>query len=195
MGSLRWLLLTGALVAQGENAGGDWESLSRPRQAAFDALMPLRPSGGGISVAYRSYRDYYSDTPEAYFAIVGYLSPDSFEAEVVIPDGRSIQEQLLRLHARDQKASVDSLITRVRLKRSKLKAGECPAVERQIRLLQAAPLHVLDLATLTIHPVVHRVVVDFAGGELDATITDGENELVRWALQTLSELRRCHEPK
>ncbi len=195
MGSLRCFALLGVLSMPGQVTQHDLDWLSRHREAAFDLVMPLRPARTGVSVAYRRYRDLYHDAPEAYFAIVVQLSPDSFAAEVVVPDGNSIQEQLLQLHASNRKASLDSLIKLVRVKRSSFQGGECPAAEKRIRLLQAASLHVPSLDTITIHPVLHRVVVNFAGGELDANLSDDEHELVRWSDETLSELRRCGQGK
>ena len=170
----------------------DWHWLDQFREAAFDRFMPV---GDRPLVTYRSFRDLYQDVQEGYFTI-GYgegtgFDKDRLVATVVVPTGESIQQQLLQLHMKNRAASFDSLIGLVSVRRYTLNAQKCSAVRIRLDALSKVTISLPARDTFSLHPVLHRVVIDFGGTRVDATIEKDDNPLVRWATETASALLAC----
>ena len=129
MKHLVWVVSIAALLAlrpasrvqtTQEPSEADWNWFSQFRTPAFDALMPMNSSSDLVLVAYRGYRDLYHWVLERYFTIRfnhNATDRDKLSATVVVPVGRSIQQQLLDLHMRDRAASFDSLLPRIAVRR------------------------------------------------------------------------------
>jgi hypothetical protein len=165
----------------------DWDWLTEHRPAAFEALMPVTSVKSPLAT-YRSYRDLYQEVPERYFAI---RHGHGLEALVVVPDGPSIQQQLLDLHMAEPAASLDNLLPRVRIRRVELMASTCPAIQSQLDRLSRLRFTVPAMDLIILHPELHHVIVDAGGGRVDATLQQDEHPLVRWSLETLAALQRC----
>src|SRR5687767_68562 len=127
-------------VPQGRTpSDSDWDWLAQHRLAAFDNLMPI---GRTDTVAYRRYRDLYHDESERYFSIslkdVSDFGRDPVEATVVLPLGPSIQQQMLQLHMKDPSATLQSVLSRVNVRRLVTTSSRCRAIGDQFRSLPAA---------------------------------------------------------
>lgn len=165
----------------------DWDWLTEHRTAAFEALMPVTTAKSPL-VTYRSYRDLDQDVPEAYFRI---QQGQALAAVVVLPDGLSVQQQLLNLHMAEPGASFESVLAKVRVTRLELKASTCPAIQEQLDRLGRVRFKVPDRNLIVLHPDVHHVVVDAGGGTVDAVLHQDAHPLVKWCLETLAAIRRC----
>ena len=187
------LMLAVLIAIQAPNPSlDDWRWLDQFREAAFDELMPVRAKP---LIAYRSFRDLYQDVQERYFTIdygegLGF-DKDRLVATVVVPTGQSIQQQLLNLHMKDRQASFDSLIGLVAVRRYALNVQKCPAVRIRLDALSKVAISLPERDTFSLHPVLHRVVIDFGVTRVDATIENDDNPLVRWATETTDALLAC----
>jgi hypothetical protein len=172
----------------------DWAWLDEHRDSAFDALMPIAAAQGQV-VAYRRYRDLYQDVPEAHFAIrfaERAASRDSkLSAVVTLPASASIQQQLLQLHVSNPDLSLDALLPRVTIRRQMIVEDQCPAIRSRMNALAKATMAMPDHNIIRLHPTVHRLVIATAVTRIDATLTDSNDSVVRWAAATLQALQRC----
>ena len=168
----------------------DWEWISRYRQQAFDALMPM-DSPAGI-IFYRSYRDLYHEVPERYFMIRTDYG-ELLTATVVRPVGSSIQQQLIDLHMADRNAPFESVLEQIAVSRVDVAWAEgCEAVRTSRDRLDKINVSLggrRDIIRL--HPVVHRFVVHSPDGQFDVRLTEPDVPLVRWAAQTIDALLAC----
>jgi hypothetical protein len=172
----------------------DLRWLDQVREPAFAALIPVKASKA--LVAYRSWRDLYYDVVERHFIIEFAGGPSGFDkdrlvATVVEPVDRSIQGQLLELHMKNRLASFESVISQVVVRRLVLRTETCPAVRKRMNALSKVSISIPERDVVVLHPLSHRIVVDFAGTHLDATLSDGNAPVVRWATQTIDALRAC----
>ena len=182
------MLIVGQSPAPSE---ADWNWLEKFREAAFDVLMPIKMSPSDL-VAYRSYRDLYQTIEERHFRIAGgYLSSDSLTATVVVPVGRSIQQQLLGLHMRDPKAPFESLVSQVTVRWLVLTENKCAAIRTRLDALSKVSISLPERDVIFLHPFVHRIVLDLPGAQIDARTFDEDNPLVRWAVETTDALLAC----
>lgn len=157
---------------------------------AFEMLMPVETEKG-VDVAYRQYRDLYRDVPERYFAIRVGHPEDPIEATVITPEGASIQRQLLDLRAADRRASIQTLVSRVAVRRQPRSSTTCAALRPRLDALSAVTVSMPRRDTIFLHPFVHRIVVSRGGEQIDATLYDNAHPLVRWADATFAALSRC----
>ena len=172
----------------------DWAWLDEHREEAFDALMPIASAPGQL-VAYRRYRDLYHDVPEAHFAIGTGERPASgpakLRAVVTSPTSGSIQQQLLQLHMTNRDLSLDALLPRVMIQRQTIVEDRCPSLRSRMNALPRAKIALADPNIITLHPTVHRFVIETGGAQIDARLVDSNDSVVRWASDTLKALQRC----
>jgi len=172
----------------------DWHWLFDNRDAAFESLMPVALSANGL-VAYRSYRDLYQEVQERYFRIEWADGPgfdkDRLPATVVVPMGRSIQQQLLDAHMRDRRASFKSVLATVGVRRLTFSADKCAAVRTRADALSATAMSLPARDDLAIHPMVHRIVIEMMTAHIDATVYDPHNPIVLWATETADAILAC----
>jgi hypothetical protein len=169
----------------------DWAWLDKYAEDVLAKVMPVGDSSGA-TVTFRSYRDLYVDMTERYFRVVRDVRNDTITAVVVRPDGKSLQRQLLDLHVGDRTKGVEELLQQLRFQSSELTDAECPALRKQMAALAKLTFGPAS-DTIVLHPVVHRIVIRFAAGSLDATLTEDGNPLVEWALKTSDALGGCIE--
>jgi hypothetical protein len=164
------------------------EWLDRVHEQAYDALMPL--TAPGLRAAYR--RGERSGELERYFAISLADRPSTgFEATVVTPIGASIDDQLLRQFRRDVRASFESILLQVTVRRFTAKSTACPAIIGQMSALSKLSLSLQDDGVIRLDTTWHRFVIGFASGQVDAQITDDRHPLVGWATTTYDALLAC----
>lgn len=191
---LNGLLVAFVLVQVSSPSQADWQWLSEHRGAALDAFMPI-VQGDRVLVTYRSFRDLYQDVEERYFSISFAAGPsfnrDRLEATVVTPIGKSIQQQLLDLHMRNRAAPFDSLVSRVTVQRVLLDAERCPALRVRLDALSKTVISLPERDTFSLHPFIHRIVIDMSESKIDATLYNDGNPVVLWARDTLSALLAC----
>jgi hypothetical protein len=190
------LLAVGFLVISQSPApsDADWAWLDEHRERAFDALMPIAPAPGQL-VAYRRFRDLYQDVLEAHFAIaIGERTasgPPKLRAVVTSPTSGSIQQQLLQLHMTNRDLSLDALLPRVMIQRQTIVEDGCPSIRSRMNALAKAKIALPDPNVITLHPTVHRFVIETGGAQIDARLTDSNDSIVRWAADTLKAFQGC----
>jgi hypothetical protein len=172
----------------------DWAWLDEHRERAFDALMPTAPAPGQL-VAYRRYRDLYQDVPESHFAIgiaePAISGPAKLKAVVTSPTSGSIQHQLLQLHMTNRGLSLDALLPRVMIERRTIVEDRCPSIRSRMNALAKAKIALADSNIITLHPTVHRFVLESGGAQIDARLIDSNDSVVRWAVDTLKAFQVC----
>jgi len=172
----------------------DWAWLEQNRQKAFEALMPVRSAD---IVAYRSYQELYQDRVERYFRIdlqdVRDVGSERLVATIVLPITISIQQQMLDEHVNDRMAPVDDVLSRLKVQRLIVDSTRCHAIGQRLGDLARTGIRLApaDLTSVTVHPVLHRIVVNWAGGSLDATLEGSAQPLAEWARRTYDEIREC----
>lgn len=166
----------------------DWEWLEDSGRQALDTLMPMHLPDG--LVTYRSSRDL--DVLERYFAIRADFAGDidSFKATVVLATERPILRQILDIHLKDPGTPMESFQSRLTFKRLTLASGSCPALRLQMDKLPKISISIPARDMISLHPVVHRFVLDFAD-RIEAKVTDEKSPLVNWATQTMDALLPC----
>jgi hypothetical protein len=189
------LALTLLAISQSTTpSDADWDWLNEHRERAFDALMPIAPAPGQL-VAYRRYRDLYQDVPEVHFAIATAEGPVSGRAKlravVTLPTSGSIQQQLLQLHMTNRELSLDALLPRVTIQRQTIVEDRCPAIRSRMNALAKAKIALPDPNIITLHPTIHRLVIETSGAQIDATLVDSNDSVVRWATDTLKAFQAC----
>ena len=157
--------------------------------------MPIAPAPGQL-VAYRRYRDLYQDVPEAHFAIaIGgertASGPPKLRAVVTSPTSGSIQQQLLQLHMTNRDLSLDALLARVMIQRQTIVEDRCPSIRSRMNALAKAQIALPDPNIITLHPTVHRFVIETGGAQIDARFMDSNDPVVRWAADTLKAFQAC----
>jgi hypothetical protein len=172
----------------------DWAWLDEHRERAFDALVPIAPAPGQL-VAYRRYRDLNQDVPEAHFAI-GIVERSAsgqakLRAVVTSPTSGSIQQQLLQLHMTNRDLSLDALLPRVMIQRQTIVEDRCPSIRSRMKALAKAKIALPDPNIITLHPTVHRFVIETGGAQIDARLIDSNDSVVRWASDTLKAFQGC----
>jgi hypothetical protein len=172
----------------------DWAWLDEQREKAFDAVMPVAPVARQL-VAYRSYRDLYQDVLESHFTIDVAEGPpfntERLTAAVTEPATTSIQQQLLRLHMGDPQAPLERLLPRVTVRRLTMSEDRCPSIRSRLNALPRASMRMPNRNVISLHPFVHRIVIDSGRVRVDATLVDSNDSVVRWAAETLKALQGC----
>jgi hypothetical protein len=153
--------------------------------------MPL-DAEGPLSVTFRSYRDLYHDVHECYFQInFDPFGGDNASAVLVRPVGRSIQEQLLRLHMDERSATIEEVTTELRIDRDVLSEGECPALREHLDALSNVEFSAPTRDIVVLHPTVYRIEIDFGAGTVDVSLVEDDHPLVQWAIGTHAALEQC----
>lgn len=164
----------------------------------LEALMPLKDFTGTY-VAYRSHQDLDTDS-EFYFRILRESSPsgsgstgsnDFLSAHLLEPDGISLYQQMLALHQQNPQADVETIESKIRLRKIDLTEGSCPAIPAQIKKLQKVRFNSPSLDMLVLHPLVHQFRMQTPAGNMDVSLIDEKSDLVRWALETKHALEAC----
>jgi hypothetical protein len=172
----------------------DWDWLNANRETALEAVMPLHPPSRPM-IAYRSYRDLYQDALERYFTIdlVGGSKPgqQAVTATIVVPVGKSIQQQILEAHMRDRRQPPSSVIAGIRVRQVTVSEAECSAMKGRLSGIPALRLVPELMDRIFLHPVVHRIVTDQYGVAVDVRVIDPDHPLVRWVLETHEALLAC----
>lgn len=187
----------GVCVSQTE---ADWRWTNEHFGLLLDALMPLQTTGGPY-VTYRANRDYVTSIPEYWFRIgyepnrkQGYGLQNFFSAHVRIASPNSIYDQLMALHRTDpaiQEAA--TFESRIKLRSYDFTDTNCPAIKSQMEKFQNLQTKMpnLDGNVITIHPMNHVFHVVGAEGEMTIVLSDEQNPLVKWALETRRMLEGC----
>jgi hypothetical protein len=133
--------------------------------------------------------------PELHFAISFPQSQprfENFEGTVTTLVGGSVRSQLLQLHLADRDASLDALLLRVGIRRTRLTLDRCSALKTRTDELSKVSINVPSArGAIPLHPVGHQIVTSLNGAYINATFQDPEIGLVRWALETLDALNKC----
>ena len=167
----------------------DWGWLSDHRSEAFERLLPVEHDGA--YVAYRQVPRPVSgcagtvlhDTCDGFD---GSLGGDCREA-----GGRIHPATAAEMHMADRLASLDSLVSRIKLQRHQLTSTTCGALQPRLDALSKVAISIPATDTIVLHPFVHRIVLDLGGGRIDASLHEDEQPLVQWARTTFDALSRC----
>lgn len=117
------------------------------------------------------------------------------EANLSTLVGGSVRGQLLKLHMADRDASLETLLFRIGIRRTKLTPTQCPALTHRLDELRKLSIDIPKYRTYTVlHPVGHRIVMRINGAYIEASFDDPGNSLVRWGLDTLASLNDCGNP-
>ena len=155
------------------------------------------PVGAGSThlVTYRSYRDLYQDEHEGYFTIrIGDrpgTSPERLTATLILPIGKSIQQQLLEFHMSNRQGTLESLMPRVLVQRLDVAQDRCPVLRARVEALPRLSISVSDRNVIFHHHVIHRLVIDTGSDRVDARLVDPESSAVRWAVETFKAIKAC----
>jgi hypothetical protein len=172
----------------------DWAWLEEHRDRAFEALMPVATAPGQL-VAYRRYRDLYQDVPEGHLTIGiaegAVPGAAKLAAVITVPTSGSIQQQLLKLHVSNRDLSLDALLPRVMIQRQTIIEDQCRSIRSRMNALAKATIALPDPNIISLHPTVHRFVIETGGVHIDARLIDSNDSLVRWAADTLKALQEC----
>jgi hypothetical protein len=174
-------------AASTEPTDEEWRWFARYREQALDALMPL--TSERVLVAYRARHTISPSEMEGYFAIDVGRGYDVHGAVVVSPVGRSIGEQLMRLHRADPEASFESVLSRILVSRLTTDVEACPGLFAQMNTLHRVRVPMRpDPRVIHLDGMLHRIVV---AGFVDVSDNDDDNPAARWAMQTLGVLTKC----
>jgi hypothetical protein len=158
------------------------------------------------AAAYRTSKDQFTDMAESYFSIDRtYLDrsapiKETFIATVTTLTGNllrgrlfggSMRTQLLELHIADRDAPLERLLLGITVRRTKLTVEQCPAIRRRMNELPGMSVVLPRRNYLALHPVVHHVIVSVQGAHINAVFTDPAVSAVRWALDTMADLKNC----
>lgn len=164
----------------------EWRGSILP--TAYDALMPLDLASTRVT-----YRARPSENElEKYFRIhYGPFPSERLQATVVLPEGTSIARQLLNLRGLDHKASFESILVRVEIRRLRMDERECPAIRRRVDALAKLSLTLPDEQIVRLHATWHELFVSTSAGEIKARLEDPKYPLVLWADETFRVLMTC----
>jgi hypothetical protein len=152
--------------------------------------MPLDVPG--LRAAYRTDPGMHWDEVEQYFAIsLASASSERLEATVVAPIGGTITRQLLSQFHRDVKASFESILVQVSVRRFTVDSVACPAIDSRMSTLSKLNVSLQDDGLLRVDHTKHRIAVWWSAGEIDARMDDAGHPLVRWAAETHNALMAC----
>jgi hypothetical protein len=182
---------TAAAGSEPQWSDADWSWLDTWRAAALDALMPVK-ARTGQTIAYRRYRDLYQDAHEVSFSVTLGERPQGHAtaAKLIEPVGRSIQDQLLRLHAADREATLQTLLPKVTLRRTVVDRT-CSALDAQLRAVPRIIPAVPITNAIALHPVIHRIVINTTLIDADVTVLDPKSPVAHWADRTIAAIRAC----
>jgi hypothetical protein len=165
--------------------------------------MPLQRAGG-VYLIYRANKDYVTSVPEYWFLIgrepneKGYGLHAYLSAHVRVAQPVSIYDQLMAIHREDPAVQdTTNLQKRVKLQASDLTEMNCPAIKDQMDKLKKFPakLPAVDGDFIIIHPMIHTFYINGADGDVRMSLTDDENPVVKWALETRRALDACGKPR
>jgi hypothetical protein len=165
-----------------------WSGLYRER--ALDALMPLK--GDRVVVAYRAAHTIIPSEMESYFAVGVGKGYGLHDATVVNPIGRSIGEQLIRLHRADPGASFESALSQIKVQRLTTDVEQCSGLFEQMNVLYKVRVPMRpDPRVVRLDGTMHRIVSIF----VDVSDNDDNNPAAQWAMRTLDILTKCVQAK
>jgi len=135
------------------------------------------------------------DGPESHFAIsFAQKSPTIEEVEATVSAlvGASVRSQLLKLHIADRDASLDQLMLRTGIRRTRLTGDRCPALKARVDALDRVVIdtHRPNILAL-MHAPVHQIVISRIGASISAVLQDPGTPLVRWSVDTFDALKKC----
>lgn len=169
----------------------DW--VSKYFFLVFEELYPVKERIG-YSLGYRSYRDLYTDELETGFVFNRVLQEKYLSAVIRTADTVSIYDQMLALHRKDKKATIDAIKPHLKIKELRLSEETCPAVRQQFDRFYEFSVQTLSAKdrtaqgkgdfTITLHPKVHIFRADISGGSMELVLSEQDHPLVQWAEQT-----------
>lgn len=192
-----------------EPTEADREWVEKNIGAALDKLMPM--SAPSMVAAYRVSADQWTDMAEDYFLVERVprdrspLRSESYVATVVWPGSKPLQgtlssssfrQQLNQLRAADTEASLDVLLLRVSVRRTRLTAEQCPAITSRTNVLRSLSMSPLPGPRnfMPLHAPTYQVVVASEGSHIRAVFDDASSGLARWAVDTFEALKKCGAP-
>jgi hypothetical protein len=110
---------------------------------------------------------------------------------VTSPTSGSIQQQLLQLHRTNRDLSLDALLPRVMIQRQTIIEDRCPSIRSRMSALAKAKIALPDPNIITLHPTVHRFVIETGGAQIDGSVVDSNDSVVWWAADTLKAFQGC----
>ena len=66
-----------------------------------------------------------------------------------------------------------------------------PLNSSRMKALAKAKIALSDPNIITLHPTVHRFVIETGGAQIDARLLDSNDPVVRWAADTLKAFQTC----
>ena len=108
----------------------------------------------------------------------------------------SIRKQLLELHMADRSASLETVLIGMRVRRRQLTELQCPAIAHRMNALRGMSITLPGVATgpartPALHPAAHQIIVSTPGAYINASFTDPDISVVRWAIGTMEDLQKC----
>ena len=162
-----------------------WSHLHR--EHALDALMPLRSDR--VIVTYRAAHTIVPGEIENYFAIDWGKGYRLYGATVITPVGKSIGEQLIRLHRAEPDASFESVLSRIRVDRRTTDVEACPGLFTRMGTLHRVRVPMFpDPNVIHLDGMQHRIVVD---GFVDVSDSADDHPAAVWAQQMFATLKKC----
>jgi hypothetical protein len=195
---------------QPQPTGEDLDWVDRNLVAARDQVMPFGRQGQ--AAAYRITKDDWTDLPESYFSIdrtysyptaapnkqtliatVTTMAANRLGGQVF---PMSIRGQLLELHMADRSASLETVVLGMRVRRRQLTELQCPAIAHRMNALPSMSITLPGAAKSPVrppalHPAAHQIIASTPGVYINATFTDTDISLVRWAIATMEDLQKC----
>jgi hypothetical protein len=192
IGFLNGILAALVLSQAPQPSNADWRWLEESRSNALETFMPMRPDLSTL-VTYRCFGTSTKKRKNAtsLYGTLPATDPNRLEATVVIPTGVSIQQQILDLHMHNRKATLETVLSQVKVRRIQVDAASCPAVRLRIDALSKTAIALPDRGVLYLHPFLYHLFINLDAGEIDVTVHDEDNPVVRWANETLDALLAC----
>lgn len=157
----------------------------------LDRVMPLA-NASGTAIAYRSWRDLHPEVPEYYFVIYRDPGTNQLRALVKYPLGRSLRDQLFRLHRKKPASSAVELAALVNMTEFTLTQAACPRLRPLFDAFHTSRVFPPS-RVIIIHPPVSQFSFHTLGesGQLEHNTYD--HPLVRWASEVRLSLEQCRQ--
>jgi hypothetical protein len=77
------------------------------------------------------------------------------------------------------------------IQRQTIVEDRCPAIRSRMNALAKATIGLPDPDIIALHPTIHRLVIRTGGVQIDASLIDSNDSVVRWATDTLKAFQAC----
>lgn len=180
----------------------EWDWVNKNFSVVLKELMPIEKFPN-YSIAYRSYRDLYTEEVETSFVISKNWRSGQITAVLKKAEGKSIYDQIMYWHQKNANESIESIKKKIKVATINFTDLNCVKIKPQFTKFYSMYLPqfsdkekssktykegAINEIEIVLHPKIYEINADFTSAKLNIVSPDSENPFVVWGTETIQIL-------